>query len=85
LYDLVNVEDDSLYLVEDITSHNCDFTTSGDTVIEPSILNYYQENTVRDPIERSGIGQSYWLWEYVDPMKNYMIVADVARGDGKDF
>jgi len=64
---------------------DCDFSTSGDTVIEPNTLNYYQENTILDPIERSGIGQSYWLWEYPDPMKNYMIMADVARGDGKDY
>jgi len=64
---------------------DCDFSTSGDTLIEPNTLNYYQENTIQDPIERSGIGQSYWLWEYTDPMKNYMILADVARGDGKDY
>jgi hypothetical protein len=64
---------------------DCDFSTSGDTLIEPNTLNYYQENTIQDPVERSGIGQSYWLWEYTDPMKNYMILADVARGDGKDY
>jgi hypothetical protein len=64
---------------------DCDFSTSGDTVIEPSTLNWYQENTVREPVEKSGPNQSYWLWHYCDPMKNYMIVADVARGDGKDF
>ena len=64
---------------------DCDFSTSGDTVIEPNTLNYYQETTIQDPVEKSGIGQSYWLWEYPDPMRNYMIMADVARGDGKDY
>lgn len=64
---------------------DCDFSTSGDTVIEPTILTWYQENTVREPVEKSGPNQAYWLWHYPDPMKSYMIVADVARGDGKDF
>ena len=64
---------------------DCDFTTSGDTVIDPNILNFYQENTIQEPIERTGPNHAYWIWNYPDPMKTYMIVADVARGDGKDF
>jgi len=64
---------------------DCDFSTSGDTVIEPPTLNYYQETTVREPVEKSGPNQAYWLWHYPDPMKTYMVIADVARGDGKDF
>jgi len=64
---------------------DCDFSTSGDTVIEPSTLNWYQENTVREPQEKSGPNQSYWVWHYCDAMKSYMVVADVARGDGKDY
>jgi hypothetical protein len=85
LYDLVNVGDDSLYLVEDIISHNCDFSTSGNTVIYPEILNWYQLNTVREPKEKRGREQEYWLFDYPDPMKTYMLIADVARGDGQDF
>lgn len=64
---------------------DCDFTTSGDTVIDPTILAYYQTNTVMDPIERTGPNHAYWLWQYPDPLKTYMIVADVARGDGRDY
>lgn len=64
---------------------DCDFSTSGDTVIEPNTLNYYQENTVREPVERRDQGGNYWLWKYPDSMRTYMVVADVARGDGKDF
>jgi len=44
-----------------------------------------QETTVQEPVERSGPNHAYWVWNYPDPMKTYMIVADVARGDGKDF
>ena len=64
---------------------DCDFSTSGDTVIEPTTLNYYQENTVREPVERRDQNGSYWLWKYPDSMKTYAVVADVARGDGKDY
>ena len=64
---------------------DCDFTTSGNTVIEPETLNLYQTDTVREPLERRDRGGVYWLWDYPDPQKTYMVVADVARGDGMDF
>jgi hypothetical protein len=64
---------------------DCDFTTSGNTVIEPESLNIYQTDTVREPLERRDRGGVYWLWDYPDPQKTYMVVADVARGDGMDF
>jgi hypothetical protein len=63
---------------------DCDFSTSGETVIEPDTLKYFEELIV-EPIEKRGIDKNYWLWEYPDTMKTYMVVADVARGDGKDF
>ena len=64
---------------------DCDFATSGNTVIEPETLNYYQLETVREPKERRGPNQAYWLWDYPDVLKTYIVVADVARGDGQDF
>ena len=64
---------------------DCDFSTSGDTVLEPNTLNYYAESQIVDPIERRGIDKNYWLWSYPDPMRTYMVLADVARGDGRDF
>ena len=64
---------------------DCDFSTSGETVIEPDILKYYAENMICEPMEKRGIGKYYWLWSQPDVMKNYMVLADVARGDGKDF
>jgi hypothetical protein len=63
---------------------DCDFISSGHTVVEGSILMEFQEKCT-DPIERRGINGSYWLWEYPDYGKNYMVVADVARGDGGDW
>lgn len=64
---------------------DCDFSTSGDTVLEPDTLNWFNTEYVCEPVERRGIDKNYWLWEYPDTMKTYMVVADVARGDGKDY
>ena len=64
---------------------DCDFATSGNTVIEPEILNWYEQNMICEPIERRGLDKALWLWEYPDPMKYYALVADVARGDGNDY
>ena len=85
LYDLTDVEGNSIYTADEIDSHNCDFTTSGATVILPEILKYYEENTLAEPIERQGLDRALWVWEYPDPMKFYAVVADVARGDGADY
>ena len=64
---------------------DCDFSTSGDTAIEPEILNWYIETYQKDPIERRGIDGNYWIWEHPDFSRTYVVTADVARGDGKDF
>ena len=64
---------------------DCDFSTSGDTVIEPDMLNFYEATYITEPLERRGIDGALWLWELPDYSKDYMIVADVARGDGTDY
>jgi len=38
-----------------------------------------------DPIERRGFDGNYWVWEYPDYQRDYLVVADVARGDGGDY
>ena len=64
---------------------DCDFLSSGNTVIEPEVLSWYEQNMIKEPIEKRFVDKSYWIWEYVDPMKYYAVVADVARGDGSDY
>jgi len=64
---------------------DCDFSTSGDTVVEPDILNWYIQTYQAEPIDKGGFDGNLWRWEYPDYTKNYLVVADVARGDGKDF
>lgn len=86
LFDIVGVDDGNLFIVDDIISHNCDtdFLSSGNTVVDSDTLMYYKTNIVKEPILKTGIDGNYWKWEYPDYSKNYMVVADVARGDGID-
>jgi hypothetical protein len=64
---------------------DCDFTTSGDTVFPPEDITFYEQFHVKEPLEKRGIDQNLWIWEPADYSRSYLIVADVARGDGKDF
>ena len=64
---------------------DCDFLASGDTVFEPEDMAFFEETYQRDPLERRGIDGNLWVWEGVDYTKSYMVVADVARGDGQDY
>jgi hypothetical protein len=84
LYDLVEVVGDHTYITDDFISHNCDFSTSGDTVFYGEFMEFYMNTYVKDPLERRGADQNLWIWEPVDYARTYMVVADVARGDGKD-
>lgn len=85
LYDLTDVGDDSLYLADGIVSHNCDFLSSGDTVVEVETLSFYEETYVKDPLEKRGVDGNLWIWETVDYTRSYMVVADVSRGDSTDY
>lgn len=84
-YDLFNV-DGHVYYTNDILSHNCDcdFSTSGHTVIETEHLEYFRQQ-IQEPIEKRGIGGDYWIWNYPNYTKSYAVVADVSRGDGEDY
>ena len=62
----------------------CNFNTSGDTVIDPDDMTWLLSQ-VREPKYRTGFDRNFWIWEEFDPACNYLMVADVARGDGEDF
>jgi len=64
---------------------DCDFITSGQGVVDGKTLQWYTETFVQDPIEKRGIDNNLWLWEYPDPNKTYVVSADVGRGDGEDY
>jgi hypothetical protein len=63
----------------------CDFLASGNTVIEPEVLTFYEQTYVQDPIERRFMGNDFWIWQYPDYNRQYIVSADVARGDGSDY
>jgi hypothetical protein len=64
---------------------DCDFNTSGDVVFYPEYLDFITQTYVKEPLERRGIDHNLWIWEPADYTRSYMVVADVARGDSKDF
>ena len=64
---------------------DCDFITSGQGVIDPRILEEYKKDSVCEPIEKRGIDSNLWIWEPPNYQKDYVVAADVARGDGQDF
>jgi hypothetical protein len=64
---------------------DCDFISSGKSVIPGPLLEWYRDNMVQEPVEKRGHDNSYWVWEYPNYTKNYIVVADVARGDGGDY
>jgi len=65
--------------------YECDFLGSGNSVVEPDLLSFYEETYLQDPVERRFMGGDYWIWQYPDYSKQYLVCADVARGDGSDF
>ena len=64
---------------------DCDFTTSGEVVYYTEHLEYLSTTHVAEPMERRGVDRNLWIWESPDYTRNYMVVADVARGDSKDY
>ena len=64
---------------------DCDFVSSGDTVIDPQLLQFYKESFCQEPLEKTGFDSNLWKWEYPNYNKGYMVVADVARGDSTDY
>lgn len=70
-----------------MAKQECDgsFLSSGTSVIEGELIEWYRQTYVCDPIEKRGIEDALWIWDYPAEGGSYMIVADVARGDGKDY
>lgn len=62
----------------------CDFVTSGDTFLSMEEIEYLRL-TVIPPIDRIGADRNIWIWKHPLSSHQYVISADVSRGDGKDF
>src|SRR6056300_693894 len=48
---------------------DCDFSTSGDVVFYSEWVEFINETTIQDPVERRGVDRNLWVWEYADYSK----------------
>tara|TARA_B100000902_G_scaffold82783_1_gene87364 strand:+ start:5797 stop:7365 length:1569 start_codon:yes stop_codon:yes gene_type:complete len=64
---------------------DCDFITSGTSVIDARILEECKKSMVKDPIEKRGADSNLWIWEPPDYTRTYVVTADVGRGDSADY
>jgi len=64
---------------------DCDFLTSGTSVIDGRILENCRETQVKDPMEKRGIDNNLWVWAPPNYTKSYVVTADVGRGDSADY
>ena len=64
---------------------DCDFITSGQSVIDGVILEEYRNTQVEEPIEKRGIDSNVWIWKPPNYTKDYIVCADVSRGDSTDY
>lgn len=62
----------------------CDFISSGDTFLQANDLEDVRV-AIREPIEKCGDKRDVWVWKRHTPGRMYVISADVARGDARDF
>ena len=74
-------------LGEKMAAQECDtdFITSGNTVVEPTTLQFYEQTHVKEPAEKKGFDGNLWVWDYPNYTKDYIVSADVARGDASDW
>ena len=80
------VEQDSLLGVQNAAQEcDCDFITSGTSVIDARILEECNKSMVEDPVEKRGADSNLWIWKQPDYTRTYVVTADVGRGDSKDF
>jgi hypothetical protein len=62
----------------------CDFASSGDTYMSDDDLKWLWAN-IQHPVERMGPDKNVWVWKYPLSEHKYVISADIARGDSKDY
>jgi hypothetical protein len=62
----------------------CNFNASGDTVVSGDDIRRLLE-FCSEPEHRTGFDRNYWIWKPVQEGAEYLLCADVARGDGSDF
>mgnify|MGYP001443124864 CR=1 FL=1 len=62
----------------------CDFAISGETYLDSATLEWVR-NLVDAPKMREGPSNNVWIWKQPLSENEYVISADVSRGDAKDY
>lgn len=62
----------------------CNFNASGETVINSTDIERIKAS-VNEPKYKTYIDRNYYVWKEFENGGSYLLVADVSRGDGKDF
>jgi hypothetical protein len=62
----------------------CSFLGSSDTFIQQNDL-MWLKTLEKDPIERTGFDRNVWVWKHPVYTHKYILSADIARGDSKDY
>ena len=62
----------------------CDFASSGETFLSNEDIAWIR-NIIRSPRERTGFDRNIWVWEYPLTEHEYIISADISRGDSRDY
>lgn len=62
----------------------CNFNASGETVISSQDIDRLKK-MVSEPKYKTWADRNYYIWEEFKNEGSYLLSADVARGDGKDF
>ena len=80
-------DDQTAELGHRLASQECDsdFLTSGNSVIEQSVIKFFRDNYIIEPLKKTGPQNDLWIWQFPIPGREYIIVGDVARGDGSDY
>ena len=62
----------------------CDFIASGDTFLQSDDLEHLR-TMIKLPVRREGPKKDIWIWKDPEVGHKYVISADAARGDARDF
>lgn len=80
----IEVAEDHSFVTEHFVTHNCHFLASGDTFLYYDVLARLQANT-KEPLRHFYADRNVWIWEEPDKFSNYIISADISRGDSFDY
>ena len=64
--------------------YECNFNASGETVIHADNLSKI-EQLCCEPKHQTGFDRNFWIWQEREVDAKYLLVGDVARGDGNDY